>query len=867
MKTKHLTGSYTSGYQLHAPTTQLDIAAGAYVGGNGVFTAAGATGSYGINNAGRIVGAEVYGDHGVYLGHGGSVTNGSVASPTALIQGYGGVKIAGAAGTVTNFGRVLGMAMPGAGPAGVGVLLAHGGVVANGGNGDTSAYIQGYRGVEVYNGAGTVTNQGTIAGDHCGVLMYGGGSVTNGSRGDTSARISAELYAWPFARGVYIGGGAGTVSNYGAIVGVGRGVQLTDGGSVTNGSNGDAGALIEGAQSDGVEISGGVGTVTSFGSVSGATVGVYLGGGGSVTNGSEGDTSALIQGSADHAFGVDISGASGAVSNFGTVTAGFSVVLFDGGAVTNGSNGDTSALINGAQQGVYILDAPGTVTNHGTITGSFGVNLYLGGTVVNYGAIQASFGVSAGYVSTTLTNLGTITGYFDGGTFDGASDVMNGSRHNTSAVMSGAIQGVGQFGGGVLVNYGTITGSGNAVMCKNFRSAFGYGGVNTETITNFGSIVAAPSNYTGAYAGNGVSLLYAFTNSEITNFGTISGPGDGVRLISVASYYGVAAVTNTTVTNHGVIVGDIGVYLGSFFGPGYDANDTVTNFGTIVGTGGTSVSFDNPDNTLVVEAGSKFVGSVLGDGATLDLGSGVGVVSTAQAGGGMNETVSGSMASTLFTDFATVEASGGASFQVTGDGVIGAGQTLAADGGELTFKQAITGTGALDAGAGGTLAVDASAASSLSMAFTGAGATLDLASPSTFAAAISGFAASDVIELVGIRATGVTLGSNDVLTVKNGSATVATLQLIGSYTGDTFSVAKDEGGGTDITVNAPGAWPAVASPTTTTATPGNSNANTHAFVQAMAMYGGPPGHAKLVLNAPIYGGQGASLLTPGHLKG
>ena len=212
-----------------------------------------------------------------------------------------------------------------------------------------------------------------------------------------------------------------------------------------------------------------------------------------------------------------------------------------------------------------------------------------------------------------------------------------------------------------------------------------------------------------------------------------------------------------------------------------------------------------------MEAGAAFVGQVLGAGGTLELGAGSGTLSTAQVAGGMNETVSGSMSPTLFTDFATVQADAGTSFQVTGDGEIGAGQSLIAAGGTLSFANAMADR-ARSSPAGGTLVVGASAATTLGMSFTGANARLALTSPSTFAATITGFAATDVIDLLGIKATSATLGAGDVLTIMDGSHLVATLQLAGTYTGDSFKAAKDHHGGTDITVDAPAVWAAVASP-------------------------------------------------------
>ena len=106
--------------------------------------------------------------------------------------------------------------------------------------------------------------------------------------------------------------------------------------------------------------------------------------------------------------------------------------------------------------------------------------------------------------------------------------------------------------------------------------------------------------------------------------------------------------------------------------------------------------------------------------------------------------------------------------------------------------------------AGATLEFGSSAASTLGMTFNGANATLALAGPSSFAATIAGFAASDTIDLVAIKATLAVLENGDQLLITNGANTVATLQLTGTYTGYIFNTVSDGHGGTDITAMAPG---------------------------------------------------------------
>src|SRR6266536_5967599 len=69
------------------------------------------------------------------------------------------------------------------------------------------------------------------------------------------------------------------------------------------------------------------------------------------------------------------------ITNFGTITGNLATGIYQqkGGVITNGANGTTTALIAGATFGVDITGGSGTVTNFGSIegTGGFGVGVDL----------------------------------------------------------------------------------------------------------------------------------------------------------------------------------------------------------------------------------------------------------------------------------------------------------------------------------------------------------------------------------------------------------------------------------------------------------------------------------------------------------
>lgn len=166
--------------------------------------------------------------------------------------------------------------------------------------------------------------------------------------------------------------------------------------------------------------------------------------------------------------------------------------------------------------------------------------------------------------------------------------------------------------------------------------------------------------------------------------------------------------------------------------------------------------------------------------------------------------------------------------------------------GVLDFTGKLTGAGALAVDAGATLEAR-SAASSLSMSFNGGDGTLALGKPAKFAATINGFSATDAIDLVKTLADAATLGPGDTLSITNGGAAVATLQLAGDYTGATFSVTSDGAGGSIIVVTPAG---------------GATGAPGQRLVAAMAGLGGGGGGLDRVIAAESWRGPPPGLAAP-----
>jgi hypothetical protein len=508
--------------------------------------------------------ASIYGvDDGINLFSGGSVTN------SGTIIGANGIAISGAAGTVVNSGGVTGTYQ-------TGIALSAGGSVTNRASG--VIYSGGpYTGVYVAGGAGTIVNSGTING-YSGVVFSGTYNDTltdRGTiigRGGTAVALGAGTDLMRFLpgnlliQGTVNGGGATGTLDFvsGASIGTltGAGAYFTNFGTATvdagaqwvlagsntlgigislanNGTLTDTGTLIndgsivtaqygvlllapgsylrndttgtitrsggysffEGAV-DGEE--GSASTVTNLGTIAttDAQAAVVLGGGGAVQNGSAGDTSALIYGNiALLAF------EPATVTNFGTIEAdpnvtGAGVVLFQGGVVTNGAAGSTSALIQGevASEGGIT-----TVTNYGTITGGFAA-IYLGG-------------------SGTIFDSGTIIGGTDGAIIVSAGTGLVVLEHGFS--ITGAI--TASSTGNVVELLGTaaapVTADYNGLDLTNFQTAAfapGNGNYATWTITNTAQLPGTIAGFTGIHDAIDLTTLSDVGNDASTSFNTLT---------------------------------------------------------------------------------------------------------------------------------------------------------------------------------------------------------------------------------------------------------------------------------------------------------------------------------------------------------
>jgi hypothetical protein len=366
------------------------------------------------------------------------------------------------------------------------------------------------------------------------------------------------------------------------------------------------------------------------------------------------------------------------IQNFGLVDAasGYGVTLA-GGAVTNGSAADTTALIEGAG-GVLVQDASAAITNFGTINASahYGVMLDAGGTVTNGSEADRTAqiqGVATHGAPATLINYGTISGENTGVYLVASGTVINGSETDKRAVIIGGLRGIDE----------------KAYV--------------PTTVTNFGTISA---KYGGVQLGGGGSV----TNGSAT---------DPTALITGFVYVSSFAGRDGTVTNFGTIGGGV-------------SSRTVVNFGTIIG----GVGFPHYVGHLTAEAGSAILGVMYGDGGTLELAGGTGTISGM---GSKSGTITGAVTAGFF-GFGSYAMDAGSSWTLSGTNTLAAGRPLADNGaitneGALTLDWTVSGAGTLTF-AGGTETMNTGAAVGTT-SWTISGGTARLNESLTYAGAFS----------------------------------------------------------------------------------------------------------------------------------
>ncbi len=535
-----------------------------------------------------------------------------------------------------------------------------------------------------------------------------------------------------------------------------------------------------------------------------------------------------------------------AFNNTGTVSVTTGEIAFENG-------GNFSGAINGAgllsfQNSSYTIGsltaAAATSVEFYQSTLNLTANFSINGTLLANGSpSEINLGANTLSVATLSLQHPGATLYFDqAGTF-----TTSGSGTIVDWYNNGNMLSVG--GGATWANTGTLATAGVIQLGDNDL----IGGNSGGTLTNSaGAVFAFTSDdaaiHQGIYYnafGQGVASSAVITNAGL--FEKTGGTG-------TSHIDGTLTSTGTLATTSGTLELDNG---GAISGLIADASTILLAAGTFTDGaltigGGANVS----NSTTILTTGALTLGDT-GPGAATFTNTGLYEINAAVgiAAGG---TSGGSVANS-----GTLIGNAGTGRSLISVGVANTG-TIIAQSGTLALTGTVTGTGALDIGAGATLELGANIAATQSIAFaTSAGAsttgTLLLDAPASATETISGLTVADTIDLAGITATKALVNANDQLVVYNNTTIVATLQLAGSYLADTFTVTSDSHGGSNVTLSkVTTAWKGTAGDwySTNVWTNGPPNAQTNASVTLTGSYnltlnsGETAAVATLTLSAP-----------------
>ncbi|WP_182911892.1 autotransporter domain-containing protein [Sphingomonas cavernae] len=499
-------------------------------------------------------------------------------------------------------------------------------------------------GVTLVTGQSTITNSGEISGAGHGIsTAYFNNAATSQLEG-RALNTQITNTGTGTIRGESNDGirliGGGTVTNSGAIIGTGG--PLADGISMFA----YQGPAATGANSVAQDLTGitSIGTVNNLagGTIKGDRYGIISSNGGTVNN--VGEISGLTGGVRIQS---PVAGLIGTVDNGGTITGGHGVIFSQ--ALASGSLRNSGTIAGTTGRGVFNdMAAPLTVENRagGTITGvTSGILSELGVlTITNAGTIRGDgtadsptalpdAGVVIGQPGSRVVNSGLISGANTGITttaaYNPATNAIAGVARNTVVENSGTIRGdnndaVRLFGGGSVINSGTIQGVAGATTDGITIQAFS--GQDTSGQTAIGTVTNQAS---GVISGARYGVLIA-SGGVVDNAGTITGTLNGLVIGKQNTAGKTAALTNSgtinggvhldvdsaTATNSGTIRSGTGVAFSSL------GAVTLTNSGALTGGAGTAATLSGFDDSLILKTGSVITGAVDGgagvDSVTLD---------------------------------------------------------------------------------------------------------------------------------------------------------------------------------------------------------------------------------------------------------
>jgi hypothetical protein len=474
-------------------------------------------------------------------------------------------------------------------------------------------------------------------------------------------------------------------------------------------------------------------------------------------------------------------GISGTVTNAGGSISGLDgagVFLSAGGSVKNSPSGGQGGSIYGRYYGVLAAGTgTASVTNSSQIEGhSSGIDLRVTGTVVNNGGTIVGVlgsGVvleAGGSVRNTVNagQRGRITG------LDGIHSTGSRVQVTNSADIFGVQVGVHLLAGGTITNQagGDINGPTGILVS---------GG--NATVVDAGTIFG--TTYAVQFTGGGTDRLVLDPGAVVS--GTVSGAGAHSTLELAAG--------NSTITGlgsqflgFGQVVVDRGANVTLTKANSLAAGSTLAVSGTLTASGS---MVDNGKATISGTLRTSGTGAIrIGQGATMSAGSVLtpGSTGSVEIGG-----AGGAKAGVVTVDSgATLRGAGSVTTAVSDVGTVEANGTLSIAG-------SLTGSGLAKIDSHSLLSVGGALGTARMQFLSGGNETAVLGSPTAVTAVISGFAATDTLDLAGFAATRLSFAS-DTLTVSQASGGAAKLLFSSAYTGHHFAMASDGHGGTNISI-------------------------------------------------------------------
>jgi hypothetical protein len=564
---------------------------------------------------------------GVYItGSGDSVINAAGKNITATEPPQGGINFYNFSGTVTNYGTISGYAAATLGDGGNAVEMRHGGLVTNFGT-----LLNG--GALFRTNPGTLINSGVILGNaaYGGVYMQAGGTVTNLAGGVISANGATESYQGAPPYGIFIAGGAATITNAGTINGAsGNAVLLPTG--FQNRVIVDPGAVFVGT------VNGGTAVDATLELASSASTGTLSGFGTQFTNfGTVAfdpsarwlvDASTAINSSVITGFGVsdtiDMAGFVAVSDTFASNTL----------VLTNASNAHVTLHVQGTfTTSNFSVAADGGGGTDLVFNATTQAALAYGQTIDEAGIVATSETVTTGVM--TLFNGASPVGTIDVGTSVSSGDfTLRSDGAGGTDVIVDTVFGTYTSGVTLLTNPTIIAATGTASnTATNGKAVSGLSSTNWA-LTNFGLVSETASG------GIGISFASAGTITNASG-GRITAASDGVLLT------GGGLVTNAS---GGVIIGSGGFYAKSVAA-------TLINAGSIRAAGAAAGAQLSAGGQVTNQSGGIITGysGVLGEATTTVVNAG-----TIDA----NLTANGGLGVVLFGSGTVTNLSGGV---ITGD--------------------------------------------------------------------------------------------------------------------------------------------------------------------------------------------------------